>query len=237
MRRWRAPDWIVRRQLGGKLVQLGRCGGCATARRVNGSGVELGGSDLVGAVRSEREMAGALLDLVRHLGERTMNRAALPDRCLLVTDRGDQRMREPQTRLVELDDPLSNSSLEGIEHPLPIVVDGRHQLDRRSGERRNLEKDVDRLGWQAGEATAEELVQALGHTQRAARRGSRVRPRELAAQLESEERIAGRRVLHPSELGPREVDPQPVAEQGMDSSEAQRADREPLEPLLQSGTV
>ena len=137
-------------------------------------------------------------------------------------------MREAQARVVELDDAFPHRRLERLEDALPVSVRRRDQLDRRPGERRDLEEDVDRLRRQPGEAAAEQLVQALRHSQRPAGRRSRVRPDELAAELEREERVARRCLLDAGELRPRQLEPEPLLEQMVERAQAERAEREPL---------
>ena len=121
--------------------------------------------------------------------------------------------------------------------PLLISVRCRDELDGRPCERRHLEEDVDRVRRQPGEAAAEQLLQALGHRQGTARRRPRVRAHELASELEREERIARRRLLHAGELGPRQLQPESLLEQAMDGCQAERAEGEPLEPRLREGAL
>ena len=52
-------------------------------------------------------------------------------------------MREPKARVVELDDSFAHGRLERFEDALPISVRLRDQVDRRPGQRRDLEQDVD----------------------------------------------------------------------------------------------
>ena len=103
---------IVRRELGREPRELARRGGRSTVSRVLGGRLQLGGDSSVGAVRSERQMAGTLLGVRHHLGERTMHRPPLPDRRLLVTDRGEQRVREANGGVIELDHSFVGTGLE-----------------------------------------------------------------------------------------------------------------------------
>ena len=112
---------------------------------------------------------------------------------------------------------------------------GRHQLDSRPGERGGEEHDVAGLGGQSREAAVEQLVQALGHPERAAGLGSRARPDELAPELEREERIAGRRVLHPGELRTGQVEPSPFLQQVMKRTQAQRTEHETGQTVVREG--
>ena len=75
-----------------------------------------------------------------------MHGAALPDRRLLVANRGEQRMREPNVRSIELDHTLAYGRLQRLEHPCLVSVRSGHDFDRRTGERRNLEQDIAGVG-------------------------------------------------------------------------------------------
>ena len=55
---------------------------------------------------------------------------------------------------------------------------------------------------------------------------------ELAPQLQREEGIARRRLLHPGELGARQVEAESLLEQPMHRGQTERADRDPLEPSV-----
>ena len=146
-------------------------------------------------------------------GERPVDRPALPEGRLLVADRGEQRVREAEPRVVELDDAFPHGRLERLEDTLPVSVRRRDELDRRPRERCDLEEDVDRLRWQPGEPAAEQLPQAFGNPQGPTGRRPRVRPNELASELEREERVARRRLLDAGELRPRQVETEPLLEQ------------------------
>ena len=89
---------IVRRQLGGELGELGCRRGRPAGGGLLGRGFQLGGDGGVGAFGGERQVAGPLLDVRDRAGERPVHGAALPERRLLVADRGEQRMREPNLR-------------------------------------------------------------------------------------------------------------------------------------------
>ena len=101
---------------------------------------------------------------------------------------------------------------------------GRHHLDGGPRQRRNLEQDIERLAGQTGETASEQLPQAVGNTERLARRGSRARADELATELESEERVARRRLLHARELGPCQLRG-PVAARADDAARPRSAGR------------
>ena len=99
-----------------------------------------------------------------------MHGPPLPDRRLLVTDRGEQRVREANRGVVELDHSFVGAGLECRDDALAISVRGRDQIDRRPGERCDSQQDVEGLAGQPREAAAEQLLQGLGHRQGSAGR-------------------------------------------------------------------
>ena len=141
-------------------------------------------------------------------------------------------MREADVRVVQLDHRLLRGRLERLQDTLPFSVGRGHHLDRRSRQSGNEQQDVERLAGEARQPASEQLAQALGHAQRLARGRSRVRSDQLAAQLERKERVARGRLLHAGELGPCQLEPQPLLEQVPHGGERQRADGQPLEPLV-----
>ena len=144
-------------------------------------------------------------------------------------------MREAKARVVELDDSFPRRGVKSLENVGAAAMGGRHQLDGRPSERGGEEHDVPGLGGQSREAAVEQLVQALGHPERATGLGSRARPDELASELEREERISGGRVLHPGELRTRQVEPSPILQQMMKRTQAQRTEHEMGQTIVREG--
>ena len=146
-------------------------------------------------------------------------------------------MGEAETRVVELDHSLPGGGVEGLDDGLTVPVCLDHELDRRAGERRGEEDDVARIGREPGEATAEELVQALGDGQGLAGGRPGARADELAPQLQREERVARRRLLNTDELRPRQIEADPLSQQVVERPQAQRADRESREPIRRKRAI
>ena len=190
------------RQLGGQLEDP--CGGRgrAAGRSAIGGTVERRGDRCVGAVGCEREVACALLDVADDLGETAVDGAAAEGRRLLVTDRGQQRLREADAPGLDRYHAFAPRLLEPLEHLRPIAVNGGDEVDRRPSRGSDRQEDITRLCGQAREAVAEELLQAVRDLKPAHRRVPRPRAGELAAELESEERVAVARLQHGDELGP-----------------------------------
>ena len=141
-------------------------------------------------------------------------------------------MREADALAVELDHALRAGRVERLLDACALPVRGCHDVDRRPGERRDQQQDVEGFARKAGEAAAEQVAKAVRHMQRLARRGPRARADELAPEFEREEGVAGRRLLHPGQLGSRELEPEALLEEPVNAAEAERADRELVEPLL-----
>ena len=198
---------IVGRQLRGQLVQLGpRRRGAATCCLLGGQ-LELLGDGCIGPVGGEREVAGPLLGVRHCVRQRSVHGPPLPDRRALVADRREQGMCEAHGRVVELDDGLLRRRLQCLEHAIALSVRRCQQLDSRPGERGDEEQDVERLPGKTGEAAAEQLVEAFRNAERLARGRPRVRPHELTAELEREERVSGGRLLHAHELWAGQLEP------------------------------
>ena len=149
----------------GELEELAGGSGAPRGRRLFGCCLQLGGDVGIRPFRSKSEVAGALLEIADRGGEGSMHGAALPDRRLLVADRGEQRVREPNVRPVELDHTLSYRRLQRLEHPCLVSVRPGHDFDRRTGERCNLKQDVAGVGRKSAQTLAEQLLQALGDAQ------------------------------------------------------------------------
>ena len=80
-------------------------------------------------------------------------------------------------------------------------------------------------------------LQALGDTQRLAAGGPRVGPDEFAAELEREERVAPGRFLYTDELRAGELEAEPLLEERVDGADAERAERDLLDPRGREGAV
>lgn len=184
-----------------------------------------------------REVPGPLLDVRDCPGQRPVHRPALPDRRLLVADRGEQRVREPHAGVAELDYPFPHSRLKRRADLFAVSVGCRDHFDCRPGERSDLKENIEQFTRQLGEPASEQLPQAIWHVERLPGRRSRVCPDELASELEREEGIARRRLLHTRELGPRQLEGQTRLQQMVKRSQAEWAEREPLEPLARKGVL
>src|SRR5437660_6837791 len=102
-----APDWagsIGRRERDRELGQLRSCARCATRRRGGRSNLQLVGDDGRRPVRAQSKVPGALLGVTDQLREAAMERPP-PARVDLQLDaRGQQRVAETNTLVVQLQD-------------------------------------------------------------------------------------------------------------------------------------
>ena len=81
---------------GREPVQLCTGGGCAACRGALGCLVEPCRDRRIRSVRGVGQVERTLLRIVHRVSEHAVHRLTLPDRCLLVADRGVQRMREAE---------------------------------------------------------------------------------------------------------------------------------------------
>ena len=222
---------IVRRQLGGKLRQLGGGGSRSAGGCPLGGGVEAGRRHRVRAVRGQREVPGLLLDIGDRTHQGPVDGAALPDRRLLVTDRGQQRVREAQARVVQLDDAFPQRDLQCRQHPLAVAERQCDKLGRRPGERGGVQEYIQGLGGKPGQAATKEVPQAFRHANRPPGRRLRVHADQLAPELEGIKRIARGRLVQTCQLGPGQLKPEPLPEELMHPAQAERPHQAPVQPL------
>ncbi len=216
---------IVRGQLGGELGELGRGGvapRAAAARRC----IQLGGDGRVGPVGGERQVAGPLLDVRDRLGERPVDGAALPDRRLLVADRGEQRMGEADRESSSSTTPSCSGRLERLEDALPVAVGRRDQLDRRPRQRRDLKSRRRPSPSGSRARRPPSSSRRLSGTRNAWPGTGRVSVRTSSRPSSSAKNgLPADRLLHAGELGPRQLEPETLLEQMVQRSKAQWAER------------
>ena len=124
---------VLRRQPAAQLAELRRRRARPPCAGICSSVLECRPNACVRPLHGERKVAGALLGVGDELGETAVQRAALVDRCRPVDARGEERMREPDAILDELDD----LRLEGGRHRGRRVPaqGGAHELEGRLGQR------------------------------------------------------------------------------------------------------
>ena len=120
-----------------------------------------------------------------------------------------------ERRIIELDHSFvgTGSSAEMTRSRSPCAAATRSTVGRASAATSSRTSRVSAR--QPGEAAAEQLRRRLGHRQGSAGGRARVRAYELAPQLEREEGIARRRLLHAGELGAGQVEPESLLEQAV----------------------
>ena len=160
-------------------------------------------------------MERLLVRIVDDLRQAGVEFASPSRRCLRVDDRGEQRMREPDAAVADLQDSGGCRLLER-GRPALTAGGGSHERDGRPRERRDDERRLPRRGGDSGEPLPNELVESRGHRQRLSRRGGDIAREQRPAKLEREERIASRHPLQLDERGaeelPAELRPQKAIE-------------------------
>src|SRR5262249_58829165 len=116
-------------QRGRELAELGR-GGRGTANRgLLCSIVEFRSDGRARSFYGKRVVARTFLHVCDGGRQDPVNCTPLPDRCLLVTNRREQRMGKTDARVVELDHAFSNTSLERSQDALAVPVRNCDQVD------------------------------------------------------------------------------------------------------------
>ena len=130
-----------RSQLRRQLKELRRRGGGPPRRGLLSRSIQLRGDDRVRSFRGEREMAGPLLDVGDHSGQRPMNSAA-------ASTPAPARSRSTPATDAQIG-PASRRARESPRAQRPrstsrtrseVPVRRRHQLDRRARQRRDLSR-------------------------------------------------------------------------------------------------
>jgi len=160
-----AKRGIVRRQLRRQLREFRGASRRSPGRSVLGRRIQLPGDTRIRPLRCQRQMPGPLFEIAHHPGERAVNRSPLPDRRARIADRRQQRMRETNPGIGQLNNLLDGRHRNRLTHPFEVPVRRRHQLDRRPRQRRDLEKHIGGLGRQLRQTPAEQVDQTLRHPQ------------------------------------------------------------------------
>ena len=146
-------------------------------------------------------------------------------------------MRETDLGVVQDDDPLSDGCLEPSQDAIPVSVGRGDDVDVRPRERGDQQQHVERLAGKAGKTAAEQLAQAVRDAERLARRRARVRSDQFPAKLQCEERVAGGRFLYTCQFGPVQLEPEPLLEETVKGTNAERAECQSLESLAGEGAL
>jgi hypothetical protein len=154
-----------------------------------GGVVQFGGNGSVGAFGGAREVAGPLLDVRDRGGQRTVCLAALPERRLPVADRGEQRVRESDTVVLERDHSFARGELERLPDNSLVSAGRANEIDGGTARCGGDEQDLPRPLGKTRDAPPKQRFQVAGDRQRLPRLGSRPTPLELSAELEGKERI------------------------------------------------
>ena len=213
------PD-LRRRQPARQLRQLGRRGKgtsvpCAL-RRVR----ERGRDVLVRTGRSQGHVPGSLLRVRQNLCQAAMDRAALARVGLGVHTRGEQRMGEADAVPVELDHVAGDGGREPIAGSSSGSVP--HELERRVRKCGRCQQRRLRIVWKQHEPVAHQSRERAG--QRLARLEPDRPAADRATKFERVERVPAGQLAQSPELGSRKDELEPVAQEPVKRTGAQRAD-------------
>ncbi len=163
---------LPRGHLGGELAELSRGLGRAAAGCVLCGVVERRRDRRVWRRRGAREVAGPLFDIGDSRCQRRVRTATPRERRSVVTDGGEQRMREANARPRELDEPLARRCVQRFQHTRGLVMRCGHELNGGLRERCDEKEHVSRFTRQPVEAIAQQLLEAFRDAQRPTRQGA-----------------------------------------------------------------
>ena len=223
------------RELGGKLQSSAAA---AVAPRAAACSAAASSSEAISRRGRRRQApcaAPALRDPSTSSGEFPVHGATLPGRSLLVQIEASIGCGNERARVVEHNHSsrTAGSSLSRISRRRG----SRDQLDRRPRDRRSQEQDVDGLAGSRARRPPSSSLQAVGHPQRPAGLRPRARADELTTQLEREERISCRGLLHADELRPRQLEAESLLQQAVKRGQADRPERDTLDALLRKRSL
>ncbi len=169
-------------------------------------------------------MPGPLLGIPDSIGQLPMHHPPLRGRRLVVHRGSHQRMAEPHRPVAGVDHsgPLRPGEV-ALDWAAPGLLQLLHARRRHRG--REEQHPPSALG-QVFQAPAEQITEALRHREVPdVGNPAAIDPR--SRELEAEERIAPRRLVHPHECRPRERDAEPSVHELVRRAQRHRRDREP----------
>ena len=225
-RRLQAPlplDGLVPRRQGRRTLEQQRsCAGGAAGERPRGRILEGIGDVVVRLEDRGGEMPGASLRILHELGESAveLRAAARVDR--LVHARREQRMREPDAVVLELDDVGGDRRRQAA-----FGWDSRRlldQADRGLGQRRCGAQELARLGRELQEPPVHELAQRIRDRQPGSCLDPRTRAPEAADDLQRVERVAAGCFVHLGEQRAGDRDLEVLLDDAVQRVEIERPD-------------
>jgi hypothetical protein len=139
---------------------------------------------------------------------------------MLVGQRREEGVRESHPCSVQHDDARSLRLLERREGGFAVLSGGTHQVDRRPGQRRDVEQGLAHRRRELVESLAQQLAQALRDLD-AVGAAAGHRPRDL----EREVRIAAGDAMDTLELRPCQLQPEPQMQQVLELPDVKRRQR------------
>ena len=210
------------------LAELGRCGARAAPPRMVGRPLELGGHFGVGSFGCERPMTGTLLVVADKLRERGVEASPGLRVEIHVGSGCEQRMAEPDAVAFQLEHVCRERRVERFV----TVARGGEERQGRVREGGRSAKRAARAGRKCVDPVMDELLKLVGNRQRLAQRRDSSGALERASQLEREERVASGHVVDPPQRRAGKAQLDPGSKETVHRAEAERADVEPTDPIL-----
>jgi hypothetical protein len=147
-----------RGELGSNFIELGGGRRRSAPKRVWGGLVQCNRDARVWPLGREREVSCSLLGIGDGRREPGVCVSLPPRRCLAVTDGGHERMREPHSVLVDLENTGTDGLLQPLEHSGRVAVRGGQCLDRGACEGGGKQKGLAACDGQLGQPPADYLA-------------------------------------------------------------------------------
>jgi hypothetical protein len=219
------------READGLLRELGGCVGRAARGRPRGGALELCGHALVRRLAAERQMTCPALRIGFAGGEALVERPSLLRSELGVDKRGQQRMVEADTIVLDHEKARPHG---GVERGAL----GQHGFDFRKqglGERGDDRQHAAGLRRHVREPLAEKLVKGLRHWQGGAGMWQLAAPEEGSRQLEPEVRVATGRLVEPAQERARQGGTHALLKNGAECAQRQRAELDAIFGIERTG--
>ena len=224
-----------RRQPRRQLEELCGRGGRAASQGVGRRLIQARGDRAVGLLGAEREVAGALLDVVAHRSDLAVERASIARRQRRVERRRVQGMGEDHPPIANDDDLRRPRRLQrgpdiALDHPFEAVE------RRPSGQRDGLQR-ANRLCRERRETSGQQIGQRRLHRERLTRSLRAAGRVDRTGELYREEGVALRGRVQTLQREPRRNVAQPLPENAPDGPSAESLDLEARRLLVEQRIV
>ena len=167
---------------------------------------------VIGAGGGDREVACTFLRIDVQVGEASVQPVPPVQRHVLVADGCEQRMRETDSLAIELENPLLHGALDVVDGSRGQRLQQRHCRNRERGDgderlAHTRRQRAHPVRHDTSQAVRQRDVHAVG-ADRAVD--------ERASDLQREERVPARSLVHAHEDRPRQIEPEPIPEKPVD---------------------